>query len=201
MSKPRRKNTKTNFFNKLSEGVKCGLQRLVNDNTEIVKIMLGAAKTADTTKLCELCAQVMQQQQLSPSSFLANYFNTTILAAHCSLVGKSGKGNAPALAERIAGAWLHLKKGDLDNDVTNTNVENDEEKKEEIGAEAEAGEDSYDSRPQKKAKTTNRRKYAYMPAQAIISGMLEVEYDESEDEETEEEHEDLEDYEDDDEDY
>ena len=203
MSRPRRKPPKPTYFKTLNEGTKRGLQRLVNDNKEIVKIMLGAAKTAETAKLCELCAQVMHQQQLTPSSFLANYFNTTILAAHCSLVGKSGKGNAPALAERIADAWLSLKEGDLDGKVTNTNLESEEGKKRETGtkAKAEVEADSCESRPQKKAKTTRRRKYPYMPAQAIIDGMLEIEeYEDDETEESDEEHEDLEDYEDDEDD-
>ena len=124
-------------FDKLSEGVKYGLQRLVNENAETVKQMLSAAKTANATELCELCAQVMQQQQLSPSSFLARFFDKTILAAHCSLLGKSCKGNAPALAERIASAWLKRKTRDLASDVTSRNLENDEGKKKERGLETE----------------------------------------------------------------
>lgn len=195
MSRSRRQTSGADSFDKLSEGVKYGLQRLVNENAETVKQMLSATKTASATELCELCAQVMQQQQLSPSSFLARFFDATILAAQCSLLGKSSKGNAPALAERIASAWLKLKTGDLVSDVTSRNLTSDEGKKREIelGLEAETEPEvihSNNSKPRKKAKTTSEREYVAEEA----TGNLDDEHDEEDDydeTETEEEHEDL----------
>jgi hypothetical protein len=85
-------------------GVKIGLGRLVADNAETVAKMLQSPsdKPAD---LCEQCAKILQQQQLSPASFLARFFDAKILATHAELLGKSPKGTAPTLAERIAGEW------------------------------------------------------------------------------------------------
>jgi hypothetical protein len=61
-------------------------------------------------KLCEQCAKVMKQQQLSPSSFLARFFDVTMLSQHAAdVLQKSGKGSAPILAERIAGEWAKNK--------------------------------------------------------------------------------------------
>ena len=131
MSRSRRQPSGAESFKKLSEGVKYGLQRLVNENAETVQSMLSANKTASATELCELCAQVMQQQQLPPSSFLARFFDATILAAHCSLLGKSCKGNAPALAERITSAWLKCKAGDLASDERSRSLDIDKGKERE----------------------------------------------------------------------
>jgi hypothetical protein len=61
-------------------------------------------------KLCEQCAMVMKQQQLTPSSFLARFFDVTVLSQHAAdVLQKSGKGSAPILAERIAGEWAKNK--------------------------------------------------------------------------------------------
>jgi hypothetical protein len=81
-----------------------GLERLVTDNAETVAKMLQSPsdKPAD---LCEQCAKILQQQQLSPASFLARFFDAKMLAMHAELLGKSPKGTAPTLAERIAGEW------------------------------------------------------------------------------------------------
>ena len=111
-------------FPTLPPGIQAGLKRLVSDNVTTVACMLDV--TDDTRnaekktnndddnsqnnqfvqKLCEECAKVMKQQQLSPSSFLARFFDATILSQHASeVLNKSGKGSAPTLAERIAGEW------------------------------------------------------------------------------------------------
>lgn len=93
-------------FPSLPEGVQVGLKILVSDNKETVAEMLGHKEDAEIDALCEQCASVMRQQQLSASSFLARFFNEEILSAHAiNHVGKSGKGSAPVLAERIAGEW------------------------------------------------------------------------------------------------
>jgi hypothetical protein len=77
---------------------------LVADNAETIAKMLQSPsdKPAD---LCEQCAKILQQQQLSPASFLARFFDAKMLAVHAELLGKSPKGTAPILAERIAGEW------------------------------------------------------------------------------------------------
>ena len=93
------------LFSKLwPPGVKIGLERLVTDNAETVAKMLQSPsdKPAD---LCEQCAKILQQQQLSPASFLARFFDAKMLAMHAELLGKSPKGTAPTLAERITGEW------------------------------------------------------------------------------------------------
>ena len=100
----RRSNAEPLFSKLWPPGVKIGLERLVTDNAETVAKMLQSPsdKPAD---LCEQCAKILQQQQLSPASFLARFFDAKILALHAELLGKSPKGTAPTLAERIAGEW------------------------------------------------------------------------------------------------
>jgi hypothetical protein len=77
---------------------------LVADNAEIVAKML-QSPSDEPAFLCEQCAKILQQQQLSPASFLARFFDAKMLAEHAELLGKSPKGTAPTLAERIAGEW------------------------------------------------------------------------------------------------
>jgi hypothetical protein len=56
--------------------------------------------------VCERCEGVMKQQHLSAPSFLARFFNEEILSAHeINHLGKSGKGSAPVLAQRITREW------------------------------------------------------------------------------------------------
>ena len=78
MSRSRRQPSGADSFEKLSEGVKYGLQRLVNENAETVKQMLSANKTASATELCELCAQVMQQQQPSAAMLRCKHSRSPI---------------------------------------------------------------------------------------------------------------------------
>jgi len=90
-------------FPSLSEGVQKGLKRLATDNTKVIAKMLDVSMdknddnvtTTTISKLCEKCAQVMKQQQLTASSFLARFFHTDILADHASnVLHKSAKGSA-----------------------------------------------------------------------------------------------------------
>jgi hypothetical protein len=100
----RRSNAEPLFPKLWPPGVKKGLERLVADNAETVANMLqsDSDKPAD---LCEQCAKILQQQQLSPASFLARFFDAQMLAKHAELLGKSPKGTAPTLADRSAGEW------------------------------------------------------------------------------------------------
>lgn len=96
MSRPsRRATTNTaDAWEKLPAGVKVGLMRLVTDNQATVRAMLSTGPAADSTpeKLCELCAGVMRQQKLTPSGFLARFFDKDLLATQAELLGKSPKG-------------------------------------------------------------------------------------------------------------
>ena len=94
-------------FPALPEGVQVGLKRLVSDHAKTVAEMLSVMDDdADDDVLCEKCAVVMRQQQLSATSFLARFFDASILSAHAvDCLGTSGKGSVPVLAERIAGEW------------------------------------------------------------------------------------------------
>jgi hypothetical protein len=97
-------------FAALAEGTQNGLRCLVSDNATTVATMLDMDPDSSTTDvLCEKCAQVMRQQQLSVSSFLARFFPAEILSKHAVLWGKSGKGSAAVLADRIALVWLQNK--------------------------------------------------------------------------------------------
>jgi hypothetical protein len=107
-SSSRRSNMEPLFPKLRPPGVKMGLERLVTDNAKTVAKMLQSPsdKPAD---LCEQCAKILQQQQLSPASFLARFFDAKMLAIHAELLGKSPKGTAPTLAERISGEWAKNK--------------------------------------------------------------------------------------------
>jgi hypothetical protein len=101
----------TPAFPGLALGIQNGLRRLVSDNASIVAQMLdshGGNHVNDVNELCEKCATVMrQQQQMSPSTFLARFFDATLLSKHAvNVLQKSGKGSAAVLAERIAKEWL-----------------------------------------------------------------------------------------------
>lgn len=97
----------TPAFPALAEGVQNGLRRLVSDNAETVATMLEVDKNSAHDVVCEKCAHVMRQQQLSIASFLARFFSADILSEQAALCGKSGKGSAAALADRIAAAWAN----------------------------------------------------------------------------------------------
>lgn len=102
-------------FPALAIGIQHGLHRLVLDNTTTVARMLDyekqtTAASADTNLvdiLCEKCAKVMKQQQLSVASFLARFFVQDILSNHLSSVlQKSGKGSTATLGDRIEREWM-----------------------------------------------------------------------------------------------
>mmetsp|Transcript_21148 Transcript_21148/g.60371 ORF Transcript_21148/g.60371 Transcript_21148/m.60371 type:complete len:204 (-) Transcript_21148:1011-1622(-) len=94
-------------FPLLDEGTRNGLGRFVHDNATLVKQMMDITTKGkdDVAVVCEKCALVIRQQQLTPSSFLARFFDVSVLAEHAALLGKSSKGNAPVLADRIANEW------------------------------------------------------------------------------------------------
>jgi len=104
-------------FPALAEGTQNGLRRLISDHSKTVAAMLDlAAEKEDDFPidvLCEKCAQVMKQQQLSVSSFLARFFSTSILSEQAILYGKSGKGSEATLADRIAASWSQNKSPDV----------------------------------------------------------------------------------------
>jgi hypothetical protein len=112
---------------------------LVSDNSAMVADMLnviGRNSPQDTSlvlELCEKCAGVMKQQQLSSSAFLARFFDRDCLASHSRKLKKSDKGSAPTLADRIEAEWrknrISLASTDStdgkDGDETDTSPEED----------------------------------------------------------------------------
>jgi hypothetical protein len=110
MNRSSRRRTPAPAFPVLPPGIQAGLQRLVSDNAKTVAEMLNKQDSVDNTAaLCEACAGVMKQQQLSAASFLARFFDATVLSEHAVLLQKSGKGSSPTLAERIATEWAKNK--------------------------------------------------------------------------------------------
>eukprot|EP00873_Tetraselmis_striata_P032977 jgi/Tetstr1/453241/TSEL_040257.t1 len=103
--RPRRGSASASPWAALPAGVKEGLARLVADNRDSVAAMLQAGQEETEQQLCGRCAGVIKQQQLSPGSFLARFFPAEILSAHAELMGKSGKGGAATLADRIHACW------------------------------------------------------------------------------------------------
>ena len=117
-SSSRRSASRQPAFPQLPVGVQAGLERLVSDHQETVAQMLEVASSSateheqqqQTDLLCEKCASVMKQQQLSVSQFLARFFDIQMLQQHAMRVlEKSGKGSAAVLSERIEAAWLKGK--------------------------------------------------------------------------------------------
>ena len=98
-------------FPALPQGIQKGLQRLVGDHAGTISAMLDISDDdAEASLICEKCAQVMKQQQLSASSFLARFFQADMLSQHATeVLQKSGKGSAAALADRIAAEWAKNK--------------------------------------------------------------------------------------------
>jgi hypothetical protein len=117
MSRRSSRRATTSAFAGLIEGTQNGLRRLVGDNTKTVAAMLDVEEDSSTSVLCEKCALVMRQQQLSVSSFLASFFSTDLLSEQAVLLGKSGKGSAAVLAGRIAAAWGHNKPLDVGSEI------------------------------------------------------------------------------------
>ena len=106
MSRSRRSRASAPAFPSLGAGTQQGLRLLVADNTATVAAMLDAGSGDSSVEaLCEKCAGVLKQQQLSPESFLARFFEAGVLGPHAVKLGKSGKGSSATLAARIATAW------------------------------------------------------------------------------------------------
>ena len=86
-----------------------GLKCLIEEHKDTVCSMLDDSPSLDGNssieEICEACAKVLKQQQLSPSGFLARFFDIELLKQQAELWGKSSKGSAPSLADRIEAAW------------------------------------------------------------------------------------------------
>ena len=67
--------------------------------------MLGQGGDATVEDLCEKCAVVMKQQRLGPATFLARFFDVSVLSQHAAFLKKSAKGSAAVLGERIESEW------------------------------------------------------------------------------------------------
>lgn len=152
-------------FPQLPPGVQSGLARLVADHAPTVALMLDShdkdSNNADA--LCEQCARVMKQQQLSPAVFLARFFQVDLLQQHVALWGKSTKGTAAVLSERIEAAWRKNKppreeeKGsDGDNDDKGTTTKDDRDRKRTAQDTADETEPSKDAIPKKKKKKASK---------------------------------------------
>jgi hypothetical protein len=153
MSRRSSRRATTPAFAGLIEGTQNGLRRLVSDNIKTVAAMLDMEKDSSTSVLCEKCAQVMRQQQLSVSSFLASFFSADLLSEQAVLLGKSGKGSAAVLAGRIAAEWAHNKPLDVGSEIeTATRQKTEELQGIDLKRKAEA-ETNVDVKISKKAKT------------------------------------------------
>mmetsp|Transcript_18852 Transcript_18852/g.24265 ORF Transcript_18852/g.24265 Transcript_18852/m.24265 type:complete len:214 (+) Transcript_18852:24-665(+) len=164
MSASRRRSSRSSTtapaFPALSQGIQNGLQRLVSDNIETVAKMLDYDNNNSTPDdndqvlvqiLCEKCAMVMKQQQLSPASFLARFFPAEMLSEYAKLCYKklSSKGSAATLGDRIATAWV--KQQPL---LPTTTSERNNEPEEKLERALEDDDDS-DLQLSKKAKNEN----------------------------------------------
>jgi len=151
MSRSSRRRAAAPAFPALPDGVQVGLKRLVSDNEKTVAEMLNADDDTDVDALCEKCAVVMKQQQLSASSFLARFFHEGVLSSHAvQCLEKSGKGSAPVLAERIAGEW-----------AKNTLTGEEEEDDDGVSSGRKRKKDSSESAVEKKKKATKKMKFVF----------------------------------------
>jgi len=82
----------------VSPSVRVGLTSLVDGNEKVLSEMLSAAAGDD---LVEKLLECMGVNNLSAEQLLANYCGS-LLAAYCKRLGKSEKGGAATLAERVA---------------------------------------------------------------------------------------------------
>lgn len=102
-------------FPALPQGIQKGMQRLVGDHAATIASMLDISDDSEASLICEKCAQVMKQQQLSASSFLARFFQADMLSQHATdVLQKSGKGSAATLADRIAAEWAKNKLAEVE---------------------------------------------------------------------------------------
>ena len=98
MSRRRAASSNESAWAKMNIGTQNGLKRLVMDNKSVMIDMLEHCEGCTAQEMAEKCAAVIRQQQLTPSSFLARFFDADILREHARLLGKSDKGNAMILA-------------------------------------------------------------------------------------------------------
>ena len=86
----------------VSPSVERGLASLAEGNDATLRTMLSVGKDADLTQKMREC---MGLNNISAEQLLANYCDVSMLSAYCRRLGKSDKGSAATLAERIAREW------------------------------------------------------------------------------------------------
>lgn len=87
------------------DNVRRGLASFVNGNEDVVRAM-GVEEDGDGGDLVDALLDVMRVNALSHEMLLARFFDASALSSYCEgVLGKSGKGSAATLAERIAREW------------------------------------------------------------------------------------------------
>ena len=86
----------------VSPSVERGLASLAEGNEAALRSMLSVGEDADLTQKMRECMGV---NKISAEQLLASYFDASLLAAYCRRLGKSDKGGAATLAERVAREW------------------------------------------------------------------------------------------------
>lgn len=98
MSRRQRSAPKANVL----KSVRLGLESITEGNEASIRSMLSASSDDD---LVEKLVDCMGVNNLNAEMLLANYFNAGMLAKYAARLGKSEKGGAASLAERIAREW------------------------------------------------------------------------------------------------
>ena len=87
----------------VSASVRLGLESIVEGNERSIRAMLSLDEQRDVVEGLVDCMGV---NSLSAEMLMANYFSAGMLGAYCrERIGKSDKGGAATLAERIAREW------------------------------------------------------------------------------------------------
>ena len=87
----------------VSPSVRLGLESLVEGNETAIRAMLSLGSDK---AVVEGLIDCMGVNSLSAEMLIANYFSASMLGAYCrERIGKSDKGGAATLAERIAREW------------------------------------------------------------------------------------------------
>lgn len=77
----------------------------MNGNEDVVRAM-GVEEDGDGGDLVDALLDVLRVNALSHEMLLARFFDASALSSYCEgVLGKSGKGSAATLAERIAREW------------------------------------------------------------------------------------------------
>ena len=87
----------------VSASVRLGLESIIEGNERTIREMLSLSESATVVDGLIDCMGV---NSLSAEMLMANYFSAGMLGKYCSTrLGKSDKGGAATLAERIAREW------------------------------------------------------------------------------------------------